>query len=272
MRNLSISRAWDEAKAVISHDGRLITSVALALIALPTAITTVITPNGMSESSAMWIDVIILVASLVAIAGQLALIRLAIGPSVTVGGAIAHGLRRMPVYFLAVLLICIVLVLIAIPIAFVLAAMGVQIEEAPKTLSGPLLVASLFYLLLILYAGVRMLMAAPAASAEAIGPVKIIRRSWAISAGAFWPLLGFLLAFFLGAIILLMAVQSVIMLVATLVLGPLEPMSGSALVVALAQALVNAAVSSLFAVMVARIYLQLTGRGGAQASVPSSGI
>jgi hypothetical protein len=62
------------------------------------------------------------------------------------------------------------------------------------------------------------------------------------------------------------------MLLATLALGPLEPMSGSALVVALAQALVNAAVSSLFAVMVARIYLQLTGRGGAQASVPSSGI
>ena len=32
------------------------------------------------------------------LAGQLALIRLALGPSITVGGAIAHGVRRMPIY------------------------------------------------------------------------------------------------------------------------------------------------------------------------------
>ena len=41
------------------------------------------------------------VASLIALAGQLALIRLALGPSVTVGAAIAHGVRRLPVYLLA---------------------------------------------------------------------------------------------------------------------------------------------------------------------------
>jgi hypothetical protein len=272
MGRLSVSRAWEEAKVVIAHDGRLFTSVALGLIALPTAITTVITPNGMSETSAMSIDIVVLIASLVAVAGQLALIRLATGPSVTVGGAIAHGLRRMPIYFLAVILICIGLLLIAVPIALVLAAMGVEIEDASKSISGPLLVGSIFYLVVILYIAVRMLMAAPAASAEPIGPIKVVRRSWQISAGAFWPLAGFLVIFFVGAIILLMAVQSIVGALATLAFGPLQPMSGSALVVALAQALVNAAVSTLFAVMVARIYLQLAGSGGAQASVPSSGI
>jgi membrane-anchored glycerophosphoryl diester phosphodiesterase (GDPDase) len=149
--------------------------------------------------------------------------------------------------------------------------MGVQIEQAPKALSGPLLIAALLYLALLIYAGVRMIMAAPAASAEEIGPIRIIMRSWVLSRGNFWRLLAFLLVFFIGAIILLMAIQSVVVLGVTLALGPVDPMSASALIVALVQALANAAISSLFAVMIARIYVQLAQGGAAQASVPSSG-
>jgi hypothetical protein len=225
----------------------------------------------MGQSTSLWVDVVLIVASLVALAGQLALIRLTIGPSTTVGAAIAHGMRRMPLYFLAVLLIVILLILLAIPFAVVLAAMGVQIEQAPKALSGPLLIAALLYLALLMYAAVRMIMAAPAASAEEIGPIRIIIRSWVLSRGNFWRLLAFLLVFFIGAIIVLMAIQSVVVLAVTLSLGPVDPMSASALIVALVQALANAAISSLFAVMIARIYVQLAQGGAAQASVPSSG-
>jgi uncharacterized metal-binding protein len=57
-----------------------------------------------------------------------------------------------------------------------------------------------------------------------------------------------------------------------LLVGKIQPLSTSALILALVQAAVSAAVSTLFAVMLARIYLQLAGRGEAQASVPSSGI
>jgi hypothetical protein len=272
MRKLSLSMAWDETKAIVAHDGRLLTSVALALIALPTAISTLLTPGGMNASTGVWIDVILIIASLVALAGQLALIRLAIGPSITVGGAIAHGMRRMPLYFLAVLLIVVVLVLAAIPFAIVLAAMGVDLEQAPKQIAGPVLLAALLYLALLLFAAVRMIMAAPAASAEHIGPIRIITRSWALTSGNSWRLLGFILIFFIGAIILLMAIQSVVVLLVSIVLGPVDPMSASALVVALVQAIVNAAISALFAVMIARLYVQLAQGGRAQASVPSSGI
>ena len=271
MAKLSLSRAWEETKAIVARDGQLITSVALALIALPTAITTLITPNGMTQSSALWVDVIVIIASLIVLAGQLALIRLAIGPSIAVGEAIAHGVRRMPLYFLAVLLICIVLLAVAIPFAVVLALMGVPIEQAPKEVSGALLLAALLYLVMVFYTAVRMIMAAPVASAEPVGPIRIIRRSWALTGGAFWRLLGFLLLFFIGAIILLMAVQVVVILLATMALGPVDPMSASALVVALVQALANAAISTLFSVMIARLYVQLA-TDGAQPSVPRSGI
>jgi hypothetical protein len=271
MHKLSLSQAWEETKAIAAHDGRLLGSVALALIALPTAVSTLVTPKGMSQSNALWIDLVVIVASLVALAGQLALIRLAIGPSTTVGAAIAHGIRRMPLYLLAVVMIAVVLVLAAIPFAVALAAIGVPIEQAPKAVSGPMLAAAVLYLILLLCAAVRMIMAAPAASAEDVGPFGIIRRSWSLTSGAFWRLLGFLLLFLIGAIILLMAIQSVAALVVALTLGPVDPMSASALVVALTRALANAAINTFFAVMLARIYVQLAG-GLAQASVPSSGI
>jgi hypothetical protein len=270
MRKLSISRAWDETKAIVARDGSLLTSVALALIAFPTAVTTIIAPAGMTRANAAWVDILVVIASLIALAGQLALIRLALGPSVTVGGAIAHGIRRMPVYFLAVLLVCIVLVLAAIPLAFVLTAIGVSLDSPPKGFSGPLAAAALLYLAVLLFVAVRVIMAAPAASAEAIGPIRVIRRSWSLTSGHWWRLLGFLLLFFIGAIVTLMAIQSVLAVVLRVSLGPIGPMSASALVVALVQGVVNAAISTLFAIMLARIYVQLTGSG--QVSVPSSGI
>jgi hypothetical protein len=46
-------------------------------------------------------------------------------------------------------------------------------------------------------------------------------------------------------------------------------MSAAALLIGLIQALVSAGVTTLFAVMLARIYLQLSG--GSQPSVPRSG-
>jgi hypothetical protein len=49
-------------------------------------------------------------------------------------------------------------------------------------------------------------------------------------------------------------------------------MSASALLVALVEALANAAITGLFAVMLARIYAQLAGSGEPQAGVPNSGI
>jgi hypothetical protein len=270
MRKLSISKAWDDTKAIVARDGKLFVAIALALVALPTALTGVVTPSSMADvNTAVWMDVLIIVASLVALAGQLALIRLAIGPSITVGAAIVHGLRRMPIYFLAVLLVCLVLAAVAIPLAFLLAAAGVEVDPARPQWSPALAIGALAYFALFCFVGVRMLMAAPAASAEPIGPIATIRRSWELTAGHWWQLFGFLVMFFIGAIVLLLATRSAVVLFATIVIGPVQPMSASALVVALVQSLASAAVSTLFAVMLARIYVQLAG--GAQARVPKSG-
>lgn len=271
MAALSISKAWEESKAILAHDGRLIASVALALVALPTAVSGLIDPKGMTGSGPLWSDVLVLLASLLALAGQLALIRLALGPSITVGAAIAHGLRRMPVYLLSAILIVVILLILAIPFGVAMVLSGVPLEADTIPMTPATVTLLILFLAFVFWLAVRMLMTAPVASAEHAGPLAIIRRSWTLTMGHWGRLLGFLMIFFIGAIIVLLAVGTLTGVVAQLLFGPVEAMSPSALLVALVGAVANAAITALFAVMLARIYAQLAGGAEAQASVPSSG-
>lgn len=273
MHGLSISKAWDETKSIVSGDGRLFMSVALALIALPAVVTGLVNPGGMTNSATpLWVDLVLVAAALVALAGQLALIRLALGPSITVGGAIGHGLRRMPVYLLAAILIVLGLLLLAIPLIVLLGASGVPLTGESVPMTPAVWIAGIVYFALVCFVGVRMMMSAPAASAEPIGSIAILKRSWALTAGHWWQLFGFLILFFIAAVVVLIAVSAAVGVAVGLAFGPIEPLSASALVVALVTALINAAVTTLFAVMLARMYVQLSGRGEAEASVPTTGI
>ena len=259
MRHLSISAAWDESKAILAHDGRLLMTVALALVALPSVVNGLLNPAGMTGNSAPWHELVAFLASIIALAGQLALIRLALGPSITVGGAVAHGFARLPIYFVAVLLLVIALFLIAIPSVLLLAALGVPLDAKPLQMSAPVGLIALVYLAIAMFLGVRLILSPAVASAENAGPIAILKRSWQLTGGQFWQLLGFLLVFLVGSIILLIAVGSAFGVAISLLLGAIQPMSVAALVLALVQALVSTAISTVFAVMIARIYLQLAG-------------
>jgi hypothetical protein len=272
MSKMSVSAAWDESKVILARDGKLLASVALALVALPAVLTGLVSPRTMSsDSTPWWGDVLIIIASLVALAGQLALIRLALGPSITVGGAIAHGLKRLGIYIVSGILIMLALLVAAVPFILVLAALGIPIDESMKP-SGTVAILAFAYLAIVLFVGVRMIMSGPVASAEAVGPLTILKRSWALTEGNFWRLLGFIFAFFIAAIIVLLAIGAAVGVALGVTAGRIEPMSGSALIVALVQALLNAVITTVFAVMIARLYVQANGGGEAQASVPKSGI
>jgi hypothetical protein len=271
MAKLSISAAWDESKVILARDGKLLASVALALVALPAVLTGLVSPGSASSAARpLWGDLLVIVASLIALAGQLALIRLALGPSITVGGAIAHGLRRLPVYLVAGIIIMLALVAAAIPFALVLAALGVPLGTRLEP-SGTVGLLALLYLAAVLFIAVRMIMAGPVASAESVGPIAILKRSWNLTDGNFWRLLGFLLAFFVGAIVVLLGIGGAVGVAIGVSAGSIEPLSTSALIVALVQALLNAIITTVFGVMIARIYVQLSGGSEAQASVPRSG-
>lgn len=279
MAKLSISQAWDESRAVLARDGKLIVTVALALIVLPAAVLGAISPGGLgtaifaiAESSSMGLLALFLLILLVILTGQLAITRLALGPSVSVGGAISNAARHLLSYVLVALIAGAVLFLILIIAAAIVGATvapGMSEEEiagSPAVIVVVLLLLALYFFLLARFVG----LAAAITTAEGLGPIATIRRAWSLTSGHSWRLLGFLVVFMIGTGIALFAVTSVVASIAQLLLGKIESMSASALVAAIFEAVASGAVTIVFAVMLARIYTQLASNI-AQASVPSSG-
>jgi len=266
MTKLSISKAWDEAKVIIAGNLSLLSTVALALFVLPGVIGDLVTPQtpaGKLPEVGYW-TVVTAIAVLVTLIGQLAIIGLTLGSGQTVGEAIAHGARRAPAYIAATLLWM-------LPFVLVVTVLAGSVVGKPEQASLPAALGLLLLAAAMLVVAVRMLMTAPVASAEALGPIEILKRSWALTRGNWWRLFGFLLLFILAALILVIAVGSVVGLVAGMVFGELEPFTIGTLLVSLVGQMLSASAVVVFMVILARLYAQLAGAGEAVASVPSSG-
>jgi hypothetical protein len=263
---LSISRAWDEARETLATNASLLSTIGLAMFVLPGVIGELITPvapEGQLPPLGAWTVVAVIVV-LIALVGQLAVIRLAIGSRSTVGEAIGHAARRAPAYFAATLIWI-------LPFLLVGAVLIGMIARNPATASPAAILALLLVGCLMLFFAIRMMMTSAVASAESHGPGRIIRRSWELTAGNFWRLLVFFLLFIITLAVAAIAIGSIAGIIAQVLLGGKEPMTVGALFVALVSQLVSAAISVVLMVMIARIYVQLTGAGAAEASVPTSG-
>jgi hypothetical protein len=266
MPKLSLSRAWEETTTVLARDGRLFLPVALALFVLPGLIVNVSMPEVAATQvlqSGPWM-VVALVALLVSLVGQLATIRLAIEPHVSVGEAIAHGARRLLPYVSASLLWLVPLLLVG---SALYAFLGANEAHPSVAASLALIVLCIF----LAFVAVRLILSSAVASAEPVGPLMILRRSWDLSRGNWWRLFAFLLLFGIGALCLIYAVDSVAGLIVRIVTEDAGPRSLGGLIVSIVSQLVSALLSVVLFVMLARLYVQRTGGGSAQASVPSSG-
>lgn len=264
MTKISLSKAWEEATAVLSRDGRLFLSVALAMFVLPGLILNVTmpaAPAGQFPPPGPWIAVAVLDV-LVSLVGQLAVIRLALGPHIAVGEAIAHGLRRLASYVAALLMWTVPIVLVA----SVLYALVAEDVAHPSAAAG---IGLIVVCCAAIFLAVRLLPSSAVASAEHSSPIAILRRSWELTAGNWWRLFAFMLLVLIGAFVLFAAVGSVVGLVARMVFGDLGPLSLGGLLVAIVSQLLSALISVIFFVMIARIYAQLAGRG--EVTVPKSG-
>jgi hypothetical protein len=263
---LSISKAWDETRSIVARDRGLLFTVALALFVLPGVISDLVTPDAPASGFppvGYWTAVTV-VALLIALVGQLAIIRLGIGSRATVGEAIGDAARRAPAYFIATLIWVLPFLLIG---AALLGLVAKEPENPPPS-------AALALILLVgvmLFFAIRMMMTAPVATAEAAGPVAILKRSWELTRGNWLRLFGFFLLFLLAAGIVVAAVGAVLGIIVELALGGSEPMTVGALVLSLITQIAGAAVSVLLMLMIARCYVQLAGRGEAEVGVPTSG-
>lgn len=271
MASLSISKAWDETRAILARDGKLLVSVALAMIVLPAAILGLLNPPLSNEAPAGWIQVLSLIIALVGIAGQIAVIRLALGSQTIVKDAIAHGFKRLLPVFAALLIFALTVALILLPL-FLLLAGGDALQAAaagtitPAAARGALIVAVIVVLLTA-----RFQLITPVGTAEPIGPIKILKRSWELSKGHYWRLLAFVFLTLLLVTIVVLYLGQIMgaVLVGTLI-GKISQFSLGALVAGLISGIAQGAFTTVISVMIARIYTQLAG-SAVEASVPHSG-
>jgi hypothetical protein len=267
MTKLSISQAWDDSRAILARDGKLITTVALALFVLPGIILNLVMPGTRSGTLAQMAPFIVvgLVVLLISLTGQLAIIRLALGPHITVRDAIVHGARRVFPYVGGVLIWF-------APIMIANYFLVTQMKADPAHPSVPAALLVILVSVIGIIVVVRLMLLSAVASAEHGNPVRLIRRTWELTHGNWWRLFGFLIIFGAGALALIWAADSVIGVVARLAFGTVDSFSVGGLIVIIVSQLVSAAVSLLLFVMIARLYAQASARGSAQASVPISGI
>jgi len=162
------------------------------------------------------------------------------------------------------------IVLVPIVMIFIV-ALGIDATSLqPGQANAPFGLLVLLMALLVIAISIRFMLVSAIASAEVIGPLAILKRTWALTAGNYWRLLGFVVLLLIAAVALIAAASIVGGLIARLVSSTIEPFSLSALIVALISAAAQGVFSVLAAVMTTRIYSQVAGRD-VEASVPSTG-
>ncbi len=249
---LSISAAWDETASFARREARLLFPIAFLLLSLPAAIVRAIAPvagAGDLPRAGLWLASlpILLCVSLI---GALAISALALGHAAGAGAAFRLAAGRFVALLGAAVVVALGGALLAVAV-FLLAGLIAATASAYAAL--PVLAVLPVYL----FFWVRLMLMTPAACAEAIGPIALIRRSWQLTRGHFWRLLGFVLTVTIVSLVVLASVGAIGGILITLAAGRPEPGNSAMLLILIGAALIQAGISGLFTVFVARIYAQL---------------
>jgi hypothetical protein len=243
--SLSAGSAWVETAALAKREALRLFGIAFLLIALPAAILQAAAPAtapGRLPEPGLWL-LLVPAAFAAAQVGALAICRLALHPGEGAGAALAAGLRRFPALLGAALAIALALALLVAAAILLAVALG-SILPVPAALA----ICAFFW--------VRLILLTPAAAAEPIGPVALVRRGWALSQGHFWQLFGILLVVTILSLIALIAAGAVGGIAVRLAVGQPQPGALALLLVLTVSALLQAAISGLFAAFLARLYAQ----------------
>ncbi|MEA3039498.1 MAG: hypothetical protein QOE79_2011 [Sphingomonadales bacterium] len=258
MSKLSITQAWNESADYIGRHGGALFTVALAFLMVPGLLFQLAGPAEGDPRPGLWM-LLLPVVVVLAIAGNLTLSTLALGREAVVGKAIGHAFRRTLPVLGATLLVG--LVGFALLIVMVIAS-GVDLNHAdPMALaaSGRFRALVFVFFLIAWVVSARLAMVNPAAAAEPLGPIAILKRSWILTGRAFWRLLALigllLILFFVIAIVLKVALGSLVFLA----LGAPQPGNLPTVVLLLLTGIVNAGLAVCVVTLFARIYVQLAG-------------
>ena len=265
--NLSIGTAWTEAAAFVRSERRLLAPVVLGLVMIPAVVASMVQPqvaSGVKPEAGSWMIVAVLML-LAMVIGQLAIALLADGWRGSVGEAIRRAAKRFPMLVIAGLAVVVpMFVLLTLMFLLMGAKGGVDGQLSQSIVGRGSLPLVLMFIATILYVAVRLLPLIPVIATSDRGPIAALKRSFQMTKGHFWKLLGFVLlltiAFGVAAVAISVVTGSLVMLA----LGRPEPWSVSLLLIALVGGFIQAVFVTIYTAMLARIAVQLE-------DVPTSG-
>ena len=266
MATLSITRAWNETAEFVRREAGLLFPISFLLLSLPGALMEAAGPQpGQTSLSGLWF-LALLVTLVAGVVGNVAIAYLALRAGVSVGDALRRGAGRLPsllgalflIGFAFVVIFFIAMIVAVLLVPGALAAVQSGASAAPAAMMA-ILVGIVIVLPFALYFGARLMLMTPVAAAESGNPFELMARSWRLSAGHAWKLIGFLLLVLILVGVLTGAVRAVAGILFTLVAGPVEAGSTSLWLVIVVMALVNMVVTAYFTSLLARIYAQLSG-------------
>jgi hypothetical protein len=261
---LSISKAWDETRAILGKDGKLVVVVVAALVMLPVALNTMIDPAPAmpaTSAEARTGNPLGLLVLFITLIGQVAVTAIGLKAGTSVGEAIGIGARKfLPVLGAAFLLFLPMVILLMIILAAAFGSdemLAMQQRLAAGQMDGSLVLVVLVWAALFLLVAVRLCLTVPIAIAETSNPVSMLQRSWAITKGHFWKIFGFVALLAIATLVVMLAASSVFGIIVELTAGTPEPMSLAGLLLGLMAGAVQAAFVAIYMLMLARIYAQL---------------
>jgi hypothetical protein len=236
--SFSYSAVWDGTVRTLKANASLLLPIAGVFLFLPTAITAYLAPPPVAAETLQpmldhyrenfWL---LFLVQLIGFVGNLAMLALLLDDRrPTVGGAIAASLRLLLPYL------------------------------AVSIISGAMIIAGLFALLIPgIYLVGRLAAAGPILVAEGRrNPIDVISRSFAVTKGNGWAVVGLILLVFVAFYILSTAVTVVLGSVLLLMDRATEGSVGAFLLLVLGAA-VGAAFNTVLIALVASIYRRLTG-------------
>lgn len=215
MKRLLIEEVFAWTQSFAAREWRLLVPVALAFLALPPLMMDLLVPqsvldtllqamqshNPQAASGPMGLVLPVMVAVLVtATFGGLAITAMALIPGLSVGEALSLALRRLLTMLGALLVIAAGQLGVLVLLSVIFGVAHLVSAGAQSLLLGCVMGVSLFVT-------VRLVSLAPMIVTRRISAFSAIRESWHISRGGFWRILGVILVYTVGSLVVMIALN-----------------------------------------------------------------
>ena len=267
---VSMDAIWERSTAVLDVRGALLGRIAALTIFLPMlvqgALAAYLSPGSVAGS--LIAALAALAALVAAVWGQLAILAAAADPAVDRAAAQRQANVRLPAALGVGLVLLLIATVVALPLIVALAGAGTDwsavvagTAAAPSMPPGRTAFVVLYgviFGIVMLFAGARLAEVNPVVLHERLG-ARSIARSWRLTRGHTWRIVGVMLLFGIVLAVASGAAQAVTGIVARLILGP-DALPTVDFLAAAAGAAVSTAFAVIALVFIAQLYAALAVR------------